>query len=110
MREPRHASSNARTARHGPSGGDVVLCSAYDLTVPDDENEPRTSARGLLRRRAAAGCLDLVVVTALTLPVALIAGEAPANLSGAWSAIWLGVAVLYYAIPEWRVGTSLGKR
>jgi uncharacterized RDD family membrane protein YckC len=26
------------------------------------------------------------------------------------SAVWIGLAFLYYAVPEWRFGASLGKR
>jgi uncharacterized RDD family membrane protein YckC len=75
----------------------------------DEEGEPQGRTSGVLRRRIAAACLDLVVVTALTLPIGLIADEPPADLSGSWFTTWLGLVFLYYAVPEWRFGTSLGK-
>lgn len=71
----------------GPPGGDAVL-----------------------GRRAAAGILDLLAVAQLTVPVALIAGQAPAYLSRSAFLSWLALAFAYYAVPEAIWGTSLFKR
>jgi uncharacterized RDD family membrane protein YckC len=103
-----HRSGTDDLLGHAPRGGVGGLRSIYDPAV-DEESEPEGRTRGVLRRRIAAACLDLLVVTALTLPIGLVAGEAPAELSGASFTIWLGVVFLYYAIPEWRFGASLGK-
>ena len=69
-----------------------------------------SSGEAVLGRRAAAGILDLLAVAQLTIPVALIAGQAPAYLSGSAFLSWLAVAFAYYAVPEAIWGTSLFKR
>ena len=63
-----------------------------------DSLAEQSGPRGVLRRRAAAACVDLIVVGLLAVAVGLIAGQPPANLSGASSALWIGLAFLYYAL------------
>lgn len=64
----------------------------------------------VLGRRVAAGALDLLAVAQITIPVALIAGQTPASLSGSAFIWWIILAGAYYAVPEAIWGTSLFKR
>ena len=68
-------------------------------------------------RRIGAGLLDLVALFALAFVLALLVGDTEAsdgnasfNLEGGGALLWIGLAFLYYAVPEAAAGQTLGKR
>src|SRR3954451_630389 len=71
----------------------------------------------IVGRRIGAGLIDLLIILALGLVLALLIGEkhtgdgsASVTLEGPKALIWVALALLYYGIAEAMTGQTVGKR
>lgn len=94
-----------------------VLSGAGEDPVPAaPEGSPRPGPEDLLGLRIAAALIDLAVLAGLVVILSAATGQITTagtsfhiSLDGAWAAVFLAVALLYYFVLEAWAGQTLGK-
>jgi len=101
-----------------PQAGGESLASAASPVLPLPAAEiPPPGREDLLGLRIAAALIDLAVLAGLLVILSAAVGQASVSgggfsvsVSGAWAALFLAVALLYYFVLEAWIGQTLGKR
>jgi uncharacterized RDD family membrane protein YckC len=101
-----------------PQAGGESLASAASPVLPLPAAESLLPGReDLLGLRIAAALIDLAVLAGLLVILSAAVGQAgvsgggfSVSVSGAWAAVFLAVALLYYFALEAWIGQTLGKR